>query len=56
MLSQGRTCGLAVPCNNVDHAVWYPCFLDEFAEPQSGERRLLGGLEHDRASRRQRWR
>ena len=56
MLGKCRTRGLAKSGNNVDHAVWNACFLDQFAEAQSGERSLLGGLEHDRASRRQRWR
>ena len=46
--------GFAKSGNDVDHAVGNACFLDQFAKAQGSERSLLGGLEHDRASRRQR--
>ncbi len=54
MLGDGRAGGFAVTGNDVDHAVGEAGFLGQLADAQRRQRRLLGRLEHDRASRRQR--
>ena len=40
--------------DDVDDARWYPGFQDQLGEPQRGERRQLGGLEHDGVPARER--
>ena len=44
----------AVARNDIHHAVGNAGFLNQFAEQQRRERRLLGRFQHDRASGRQR--
>ncbi len=46
--------GLAVAREDVQHARREADLERELAEPQRAQRRLLGGLQHDRAARRQR--
>ena len=49
---RGERCagGFAEPGDDVDDAIREAGFLNEFAEKQRGERRLLGRLEDDGAS------
>ena len=49
-----RRAGLAVAGDHVEHALGQPRLERQLAQPQARQRRLLGGLEHDRAARRQR--
>ena len=49
-----RRTGLPVAGDHVEHARRQPNLERQFAEAQRAQRRLLGGLEHDRAARRQR--
>ena len=54
MLGERGAGRLAKTGDDVDDAVRESGFLNEFAETQRRKRRLFGGLEHDRAARRQR--
>ena len=49
-----RRAGGAVAREHVEDAGWEPRLQGQLPEPQGGQRRLLGGLEHDRAAGRQR--
>ena len=53
MLGQRRARCLAEAGDDVDHAGGDAGLEDQLAEAQRRERRLLGGLEHDGAARRQ---
>ena len=49
-----RRAGLAVARDHVEHALRQTGLERQLAEPQCGERCLLGRLQHDRAARRER--
>jgi hypothetical protein len=50
MIGERRACGLAEAGDDVDDAVGYAGFRDQFAEAERREGRLLGGLENDGAA------
>ena len=50
MIGERRARGFAEAGDDVDDAVRNASFRNQFAEAQRRERRLLGGLEHDRAA------
>ena len=54
MRGQGGARGFAIARDDVHDAVGNSGLLNQFAQPQAGERRLLRRLDHHRASRSQR--
>ena len=50
MRGERRAGAFAVSGKHVDDAVGESGFIDEFAETQPGQRRLLGELQHDGAA------